>query len=77
MAPISNDLRGKCKTATELYVVSENMVYRGLSAFQGATNERSYRAAKRLCESLFPPEGQLAFIDAAIAARRRVKGGAL
>lgn len=53
---------------------SKNSVYEVLSAFEGARSLKEYRAAKALCVRRFDAIGQMAFIDAARAARSRIGG---
>lgn len=57
--------------------MSDKKVYRVLAAFAGAKSRKQYNAAKTLCASICSPVEQLAFVDAARAARSRVIGGAL
>lgn len=50
-------------------------VYEVLGAFAGAKDSKGYRAAKSLCCRLFPnPVEQLAFVDAAREAGKRIGG---
>jgi hypothetical protein len=54
---------------------SEVLICEILGAFASAKTPKQYRAAKRLCAKSFGPLEQLAFVDAARAARARIGGG--